>query len=240
MAFTCHADPDMDGMDRREDLQVQIHKAGLVVAIDGPTGSGKSTLARALAERLSLPYVNTGSMYRALAARALADGVDPDDEHRLERLAMAMRFSLSRGRPRELRIDGRPPGKRLSSAEVEGVVSRVARHPAVRSVMRHAQRALGARGSVMEGRDIGTRVFPDADLKVFLSARSDVRARRREAERGGGSDVANAVDRRDRLDARTNPLVAAPDAVVLDSTSSSPEALVRRVLHELALRGRRR
>jgi cytidylate kinase len=202
-----------------DDLSRQIPKRGSVVAIDGPAGAGKSTLARELARRLELPYINTGLMYRAVAARALVQGVPPDDAGGLAEIARSLRFSLSASpSPSELVIDGYEPGSILTSAQVEAIVSEVARHPEVRSVLRRAQRTLGAGGCVMEGRDIGTVVFPDADVKIFLSAAPEIRVRRRERERGAGADVGASVFRRDSLDAKTNPLEPAADAHVLDTT----------------------
>jgi cytidylate kinase len=198
-----------------------VSKRGVVVAIDGPAGSGKSTLAERLAERFGLPYINTGLMYRALALRASEQGVAPDDVDGLVRLTRALRFRLGGGEVPRLTIDDAQPADELVSPRVEEIVSRVARHPRVREVMRRAQRKLGAAGAVMEGRDIATVVFPDADVKFFLSAPPSVRAGRRERERGGGE----AVTERDALDARTNPLVPSPEAHVLDTSVLSRQAM---------------
>jgi GTP-binding protein len=200
---------------------------GPVIAIDGPAGSGKSTLARRLATALGLPYVNTGLMYRALARTALARGIDPDDAGALADVLDTIGFQLDDADPQTLLVGAREPGPELQTGDVEAIVSRVSRHPAVRTWMRDAQRKLGARGAVMEGRDIGTVVFPDADAKFFLAAPLGVRAERRAGERGGrnGSraphvvDVGHAVDARDRQDAATNPMEPAPGAHVLDTTA---------------------
>lgn len=210
-----------------------------VIAIDGAAGSGKSTLARALALELGLPYVNTGLMYRALALRAHRDGVAPDDADALERLARGMRFELDRSvRPPELTIDGEPPSETLTSPEVESSVSVVARHPEVREVFRAEQRRLAADGAVMEGRDIGTVVAPGAPLKIFLEANPVERADRRALEREDDpSRIAEALGTRDELDARTNPLEPAPDAVVLDTTGLAAADVVRRALELVRERG---
>jgi CMP/dCMP kinase len=208
----------------------RARKTGFVVAIDGPAGAGKSTLARRLAADLGLAYINTGAIYRALALKALRAGVDVGDGPALAELARGIRFSTDHEVPPSLLIDGEPPGDDLLTAEVEAVVSLVARHPEVRAVLRAEQRRLGAPGAVVEGRDIGTVVFPDADVKLFLSAPSDIRVRRRERERGGDAGAGEAVVRRDALDAKTNPLEPAPDAYVLDTTRLGPQE----VLHAAA------
>jgi CMP/dCMP kinase len=204
-----------------------------VVAIDGAAGSGKSTLARLLARELRLPYVNTGSMYRALTLAAIGGAVDVEDGPALARLMGTLEFTLSSGAEAELLIDGAPPSDDLETAEVEASVSTVAKHQPVRSAMRAAQRALGVGGAVMEGRDIGTVVFPDAPLKLFLVATPDERADRRVDERGG-TDVGEALHARDRLDAQVNPHVPADDAVVIDTSDLSVEGTLAAALDAVA------
>jgi CMP/dCMP kinase len=207
---------------------------GVIVAIDGPAGSGKSTLARGLASALHLPYVNTGAMYRALTRRALQEGVDADDGAALATLAAAMRFDLDRTvEPGVLLVDGRRPDEGLASPEVESNVSRVARHPEVRAVLRAEQRRLGGDGAVLEGRDIGSVVFPDATLKLYLRADAKARAARRAQEReadDGGRIIADRLDARDALDARVNPFVPPEDAVVIDATSLDAAEVLARAL----------
>ncbi|GIU96618.1 MAG: cytidylate kinase [Actinomycetota bacterium] len=190
-----------------------------VVAIDGAAGVGKSTLAAGLAEALGLPYVNTGLMYRAVAAEALRRGVPVDDAEGLAAIADALAFRVAGPAPGRLEVEGWPED-RLRTVDVEAVVSAVAAHPAVRRRLRARQRAIGEeRGAVMEGRDIGSVVFADAPVKLFVTAEPEVRAARRAAERGrSAAPVGAALDRRDARDARTNPLAPAPDATVIDTT----------------------
>jgi cytidylate kinase len=213
-----------------------------IVAIDGAAGAGKSTLARGLARRLGLAYVNTGEMYRAVAAAALRAGVDADDADGLLHLAGALRFTLTAGRHPELEIEGWTPSE-LHTDDVEATVSAVARHPRVRDHLRGVQRALAADGAVVEGRDIAIVVAPDAPVKIFVTADPAVRAARRAAERGAArhDTVADAIERRDTRDAVTNPLRPAADAVVLDTTDLDVDAalvtamaIVRERVPELA------
>jgi CMP/dCMP kinase len=206
-----------------------------VVAIDGAAGSGKSTLARLLARSLGLPHVDTGTMYRALTLAARRADVDVADEASLVRLLGTLRFRLSSDEPRELLIDDARPSDELRSADVEANVSAVARHPDVRSAMRAAQRTLGERGAVMEGRDIGSAVFPDAPVKIWLEADPGERAGRRVDERGATA-VAGALAERDRRDARVNPFEPAPDATVIDTSDLDVAATLRAALDAVAAR----
>jgi cytidylate kinase len=213
-----------------------------VIAIDGSAGSGKSTLARGLARTLGLPYLNTGIMYRALTLAALEKGIDADDGDSLARLTRELRFSLGTGAPPELEVEGSPPSPALESIWVEEHVSQVAKHPQVRELMRDAQRALGLPNAVVEGRDIGTVVFPDAPVKLFLTASADTRIERRSIERGvADPTVGSSLDTRDARDAKVNPFEPAPGADVLDTghrtvgeTLEAALALVRARLSEVA------
>jgi CMP/dCMP kinase len=201
-----------------------------IIAIDGAAGSGKSTLARTLARELALPYVNTGLMYRALTRAALDRHVDLDDGDALAVLTRGLRARLTSGPEPELEVEGYPQ-EVLQTDEVDAAVSRASRHPQVRSLMREAQRALGEVGAVMEGRDIGTVVFPEADVKLFLHADPDRRETRRADERAAaGGDVARDLRARDEEDSRVNPLHPAADAVPIDTTHATPAATLESAL----------
>lgn len=212
---------------------------GILIAIDGPAGSGKSSVARAVADRLGLANLNTGAAYRAVAFLALKEDTKPDE--RGELAALAGRVGLT-GKGAE--VDSVPvPEESLRRPEVAAAASKISAHPEVRSVLLSVQReaAEEARergGAVVEGRDIGTVVLPDADLKVFLSAAPEERARRRAVQSGREKElerIQKAMSRRDRQDSEreSSPLKTAPDAVIIDTTGLSLEDVVGRVL-ELA------
>jgi CMP/dCMP kinase len=203
----------------------------LIIAIDGPGGSGKSTVARSVARRLGFTYIDSGAMYRAVAIWALRLGMDLDDLHRLEQLAKEARIELPGDR---VLLNGEDVTAEIRDPKVSDAASRVAAQPGVRRAMREEQRRIGSAGpSVMEGRDIGTMVFPDAKVKIFLDAQPDARAQRRASELGASvEDVARDLDARDRRDrSRAEaPLTQAPDAEYLDTTRLSPIQVEEAVL----------
>jgi cytidylate kinase len=203
----------------------------LVVAIDGPAGAGKSTVARALADRTGLRYLDTGATYRALTHALLRQGVPLDEPEQLAAAAAGVKLELrpSPTDPRVLRVwlDGEVPERRLRSPDVNAAVSAVSAVPAVREQLVNLQRAAMAGGGIVaEGRDIATAVWPQAEVKVFLTAEAGERARRRGADEGDAA--AAALAERDRLDASraASPTRAHPDAVVLDSTGRSVADMV--------------
>ncbi len=209
----------------------------MIIAIDGPAGSGKSTVARAVSERVGIPYLDTGAMYRSVAFAALRSGVDPEDAERVANLAREMTLSM---RPDgTVLVDGTDATIEIRGPEVTRAVSIVAANPDVRSEMRSRQRqwAREQGGGVMEGRDIGTVVFPDARLKVYLDASPEIRAARRSKEVADLSfeSVASDLARRDALDQnRTHdPLVVSADACVIDTSHLGVAEIVDRILELL-------
>jgi len=199
----------------------------MIVAIDGPAGAGKSTVARTLATRLGFRYLDTGAMYRALTWLALAQDVSLEDGAALGELARREPISFEDDR---VFIHGEDVTEEIRLPRIDRVVSSVARHPEVREVMRERQRELGSHGdAVIEGRDIGTVVCPDADVKVYLVADASERARRRVADRPAIGEEALATDLRLRDERDAAQMQAAPDAQQIDTTELSIDEVVDRI-----------
>jgi cytidylate kinase len=214
-----------------------VRPRGLVVAIDGPSGAGKSTAGRAVAERLGYVFLDTGAMYRALALAALREGIPLDDAAAVAALAGRVRLDLQPGGA--VILDGQDVTSALRTQEVGAAASRVSVHPSVRRHMVARQREMGqAGGVVMDGRDIGTAVFPDAEVKFYVDAHPRQRAARRHeelAQRGLPSDldtIEREIRERDHADSTRaeSPLTRAPDAIHLDTTELGLEEVVRRML----------
>lgn len=210
----------------------------LVIAIDGPSGAGKGTVAREVAARLGYRHVDTGAMYRGVAWKAVQQRVDLADEQAVAHVAEHARLDVSNG---VCLVDDQDVKQAIRTPEIDAAAAAVARLPRVRQILIAQQREMGKGGGVvMEGRDIGTGVFPNADVKVYLDASPEERARRRAfdpahaAGKGAAAvgEVASALEARDRSDSTraTSPLAQAPDAVRIDTTGLSIEDVVSRVL----------
>jgi CMP/dCMP kinase len=209
----------------------------IVIAIDGPSGSGKSTVARAVAAELGRPVLDTGAMYRAVTFAVLEAGAALDDAGACAAIARASEITIENG---VTILDGRDVSSEIRGPLVTGAVSIVSAHPEVREILVARQRAWVARhgGGVVEGRDIGTVVFPDATVKVFLVASDDERARRRHRDEMAAAravaveDVKAALDRRDAIDRgrAVSPLRPADDAIVIDTTNLDVDSVVTEVV----------
>jgi cytidylate kinase len=208
----------------------------LIIAIDGPSGAGKGTIARTLASTLNYRHVDTGAMYRAVGWKAVHDGVTLDDEAAVAALAERSQISVESGK---VSIDGHDVTQAIRTPEIDKAASSVARMPRVREALVARQRRIGEQGGVvMEGRDIGTVVFPNADLKIYLDASAEERARRRlndPAHSGGqtgAAAVAASIQARDQSDTTrsASPLTVASDAVLIDTTGVPIPDVVTRVM----------
>ncbi|HEC24012.1 MAG TPA: (d)CMP kinase [Chloroflexi bacterium] len=215
-----------------------------LIAIDGPAAAGKTTLAHQVAERLGYLYFDTGVMYRAVTLAALERGIDISDEAAISALAEQVEIdvrppTVDDGRTSTVYLDGEDVTNRLFSAAVDASVSAVSAYPGVRAAMTRQQRRIGERGQVvMVGRDIGTVVFPDADLKIYLDASVETRARRRwqdyqaKGQDGSYEDILASMRQRDRIDSQREiaPLRPARDAIVIDTTNMDAGAVLEYVL----------
>ena len=207
----------------------------LIIAIDGPSGVGKGTIARAIASELGYRHVDSGAMYRAVGWKAIQLGVPLDDEAGVVRIADASTIEISASL---VTIDGLDVTRAIRTPDIDSAAAAVARLPRVRTILVDRQRALGAnRGIVMEGRDIGTVVFPTADVKLYLDASAEERARRRALDPAHSgpaaiADVATLLSERDRSDSTraASPLYAAADATVIDTTGAPIDDVVARVM----------
>ena len=208
----------------------------LIIAIDGPSGAGKGTIARTLAAELGYRHIDTGAMYRAVGWKARLEGIALDDEDGVAALAHRANVIVENG---AVEIDGHDVTRAIRTPEVDKIAASVARLPKVRQVLVGRQRELGARGGiVMEGRDIGTVVFPGADVKIYLDASPEERARRRANDTAhagsqvGQAAVAEAIAARDKSDSTraASPLTLAKDAVHIDTTDMPIDAVVARVM----------
>lgn len=215
----------------------------MIVAIDGPSGAGKSTVSKAVASQLGISCLDTGAMFRSIAWKAIQEGVSLEDGDALGEIARTYEidFGIVPGEPLPsvVTIAGQDVTQAIRTSQIDKSVSAVSAHPSVRSALLDQQRRIGEKGSyVVEGRDIGTVVFPDAEVKVFLTASAEERARRRVAQneiRGVGSvnyeEVLESIIKRDEIDSSrdTAPLRAAEDAVSIDSTSQTIEQIVDQI-----------
>ncbi len=210
-------------------------KKGLTIAIDGPSGAGKSTVAKALAKRLGYIYIDTGAMYRSVALRVKEKSISPEDEAAVSQLASSLHLSLIPGEQIRVFCDGQDVTEAIRTPEISRLASHISKQKTVREVLVRMQREMGREGGViLEGRDIGTVVFPDAEVKFYLDAESDERARRRYEEmidKGVKADLKETEEelmQRDHNDTHRihSPLKKANDAIYIDSTRRSVEAIV--------------
>ena len=218
-----------------------MRKNGIVIALDGPAGAGKSTVGKAVASAVGYKFVSTGKMYRALAWKALQTSTPLDDERKLLDLADSMKWTFPKGEGPEadIALDGRVLRNELIVNEVSKASSTIAMLPGIRALMKIMQQKAGEDGGVvMEGRDIGTNIFPDAELKIFLDASAEARAERRVSQlkkqglEANYDEILSFIKKRDEQDStrKINPLKKADDAIYLDSTKINQEEAVKKIV----------
>ena len=218
-----------------------MRKNGIVIALDGPAGAGKSTVGKAVASAVGYKFVSTGKMYRALAWKALQTSTPLDDERKLLDLADSMKWTFPKGEGPEadVALDGRVLRNELIVNEVSKASSTIAMLPGIRTLMKIMQQKAGEDGGVvMEGRDIGTNIFPDAELKIFLDASAEARAERRVSQlkkqglEANYDEILSFIKKRDEQDStrKINPLKKADDAIYLDSTKINQEEAVKKIV----------
>ncbi|ACO04273.1 MAG TPA: (d)CMP kinase [Persephonella sp.] len=213
----------------------------MIIAIDGPAGSGKSTVAKKLSRILGYTYIDTGAMYRAVAYKVKEEGIDPDNPDAVVNIMKRINIKLEPSdNGVKVFLDGEDVSSKIRTEEIGKIASKIARHPEVRKILVQKQREMGkkAKNAVIEGRDTGTVIFPDADLKIFMTASPEVRARRRWEElKNKGLDIdynriLKEVKERDHLDQtrKDSPLRPAKDAIIIDTTNKSIDEVINQIL----------
>lgn len=225
---------------QESDNLMPIKKSKNIIAIDGPAGAGKTTISRLAANHLGFTYIDTGAMYRAVALKAYENSIDTDDEKKLESICKKIKITFkTTKKENSIFVDGKDYSEKIRKPFVGEITSKVSAKPKVREAMVKFQRSIGKHGSVvMEGRDIGTVVFPDADIKFYLDASPETRGKRRyleliaKNEKASLKDIIDEIKKRDKRDSSRehSPLKMAKDAVYVDTSDMTIEEVVAKIL----------